>query len=88
GSSLATCVADAVAESAPAPVTLLFDAAATTAGSFGDQFTSTIETSADHLTAGEVEAQHEVRAVIGQLSPVRQFHYPTSWASTAAASAG
>ncbi|TQM85334.1 hypothetical protein FHX81_7813 [Saccharothrix saharensis] len=55
GSSLATCVADAVAKSAPAPVTLLFDAVATTAGSVGHQFTSTIETSADHLTTEELD---------------------------------
>ncbi|MFJ6671160.1 hypothetical protein ACIQMJ_08650 [Actinosynnema sp. NPDC091369] len=55
GSSLATCVADAVAKSAPAPVTLLFDAVVTTAGSLGHQFTSTLETSADHLTDEELE---------------------------------
>ncbi|WP_447002076.1 hypothetical protein ACRAKI_20250 [Saccharothrix isguenensis] len=55
GSSLATCVADAVAKSAPTPVTLLFDAEATTAGSLAHQFTSTLETSADHLTAEELD---------------------------------
>jgi hypothetical protein len=64
GASLATCVADAVAESAPVPVTLLFDAAATTAGSLGHQFTSTIETSADHLTAEELD---DARALADRL---------------------
>ncbi|MFE2753917.1 hypothetical protein ACFXGA_18160 [Actinosynnema sp. NPDC059335] len=55
GAALATCVADAVAESGPPPPVLLFDAVATTAGSLSHQFTSTLETSADHLTEAELD---------------------------------
>ncbi|WP_158839822.1 hypothetical protein [Saccharothrix deserti] len=55
GAALATCVADAVAKSGPQPVTLLFDAVATTAGSLANQFTSALESSAEHLTADELD---------------------------------
>ncbi|WP_367128735.1 hypothetical protein [Saccharothrix sp. HUAS TT1] len=55
GAALATCVADAVAGSAAPPVTLLFDAVGTSAGSLAHQFTSSLETSAEHLTADELD---------------------------------
>jgi len=54
GAALATCVADAVAKSGPPPVTLLFDAVATSAGSLANQFTTAVESSAAHLTADEL----------------------------------
>ncbi len=55
GAALAPRVADAVAESGPSPVTVLFDAVATSAGSLAHEFTSTLRTSAEHLTADELE---------------------------------
>jgi hypothetical protein len=54
GAALATCVADAIARTDPPPMVLLFDAMATTGGSLADQFTSALESSAEHLTADEL----------------------------------
>lgn len=55
GASLATCVADAVAERQPAPRVLLFDAARTGAGSLAGEFGGIVDASAEHLTERERE---------------------------------
>ncbi|XVS61669.1 hypothetical protein ACQPYE_25630 [Actinosynnema sp. CA-299493] len=55
GASLATCVADAVAERQAAPRVLLFDAARTGAGSLAGEFGGILQSSAEHLTEQERE---------------------------------
>jgi hypothetical protein len=61
GAALATCVAEAVAAAGSAgaagsalPAVVLFDAATVTAATLCDQFTSSVESSAEHLTAAEL----------------------------------
>ncbi|NUT48228.1 MAG: hypothetical protein HOV94_13100, partial [Saccharothrix sp.] len=74
GGALATRVADAVAGRAAAPpATLLFDAVATTAGSLSHEFTSTLETSAEHLTADELD---EARVLADGLVETRPDDLP------------
>jgi hypothetical protein len=60
GATLATCVADAVAETGPPPVVLLFDAVATNAGRLCHQFTSAVESSAEHLTTEELDGARQL----------------------------
>jgi hypothetical protein len=55
GGALATYVADVIADSGPPPMVLLFDAVTTSGGSLADQFTTTLESSAGHLTADELD---------------------------------
>lgn len=54
GAAIATCVADAISETGPPPVVLLFDAMATTAGSLADQCNAALESSSAHLTEDEL----------------------------------
>jgi hypothetical protein len=54
GTALATRLADAIAATGPPPVVVLFDAVTTTGGSLASQFTSVLESSARHLTTGEL----------------------------------
>jgi len=54
GAALATRLADALGASAPPPIVVLFDAVTTTGDSMASQFTSTLESSAQHLTADEL----------------------------------
>jgi hypothetical protein len=54
GAALATRLADAIAATGPPPIVLLFDAESTTGDSMTSQFTSTLESSAQHLTADEL----------------------------------
>ena len=54
GAALATRVADAIAATAPPPVVVLFDAMSPTGDSLASEFTSALESSAQHLTADEL----------------------------------
>ena len=54
GAALATRVADAVAATTPPSVVVLFDAMSPTGDSVASQFTSALESSAQHLTADEL----------------------------------
>lgn len=54
GASLATRLADAIAATGPPPMVVLFDAVPITGDSMTSQFTSTLESSAQHLTADEL----------------------------------
>lgn len=54
GASLATRLADAIAATGPPPMVVLFDAVPITGDSITSQFTSTLESSAQHLTADEL----------------------------------
>ena len=54
GAALATRLADAITATGPPPMVVLFDAVSTTGGSMASQFTSTLEASAQHLTADEL----------------------------------
>ncbi len=54
GAALATRLADAIAVTGPPPMVVLFDAVSTTNGSLASQFMSALESSARHLTAGEL----------------------------------
>ena len=54
GAALATRVADAIAVTESAPMTLLFDAVPTTGDSLADEFTSALESSAGQLTEDEL----------------------------------
>jgi hypothetical protein len=63
GAALATRLADAIADGAIAaggspPMVLLFDAVCTTGSSLASQFMSAVESSAKHLTAGELADAH------------------------------
>ncbi|MDQ2586702.1 hypothetical protein [Saccharothrix yanglingensis] len=64
GAALGTRVADAVAGPGAPPATVLFDAVTTSAGSIAHEFTSTIETSAEHLTSDELA---DARALADEL---------------------
>jgi hypothetical protein len=76
GTSLATCVADAVAAAGPdSPTVVLFDATAVTGAGLFDQFTSALAASAEHLTTGELDgarrwAAHLLEAYPDDLSRV------------------
>lgn len=54
GAALATRLADAIAATGPPPVVVLFDAVPTTGSSLASEFTSALESSAQHLTADEL----------------------------------
>ncbi|MFL6141273.1 MAG: hypothetical protein ACJ72N_05275 [Labedaea sp.] len=69
GTTLATAVADAVAAAGPAPVVVLFDAVTTTAGSLGAQFTTALESSAEHLTADELDGARRLAENLAEAHP-------------------
>ncbi len=54
GTTLATRVADAIATTAPPPMVVLFDAAATNGDALIGGFTAALESSAEHLTTDEL----------------------------------
>jgi hypothetical protein len=60
GAALATRVADTIAATGPAPMTVLFDAAPTTADSLTGQLPGALESSARHLTADELADAREL----------------------------
>jgi hypothetical protein len=62
GAALATRLADAIAATGPPPMVVLFDAVSTTGDSMASQFTSTLESSAQHLTADELADACELSA--------------------------
>jgi hypothetical protein len=55
GTTLATGIANAVAAAGPPPIVLLFDAVVTTGGALCDQFVMAAESSAEYLTADELD---------------------------------
>ena len=69
GTALATRVADAIAVTAPPPMVLLFDAVATSAQSLANQFTSALESSADHLTEDELTDARDLAEQLAQTHP-------------------
>jgi hypothetical protein len=54
GTALATRLADAIAEIGPPPLVVLFDAMLPTGDNIADEFTTALESSAEHLTADEL----------------------------------
>jgi hypothetical protein len=64
GGGLATYVADSIADTVPPPMVLLFDAVVTSGGSLADQFTTTLESSAEHLTVDELDAARELSSAL------------------------
>jgi hypothetical protein len=54
GAALATRLADEIAVTGPPPMVVLFDAVPTTGGNLASEFLSALESSARHLTAGEL----------------------------------
>src|SRR5262249_37082971 len=69
GTALAARVADTVAEPGPPPMVLLFDAVTTTGGALCDQFTSAVESSAEHLTADELDGARELSEELVETYP-------------------
>ena len=60
GAPLATALADAIAETCPPPMVIVFDGILTTGESLASQFTSAVESSAKHLTADELAGAREL----------------------------
>ncbi len=58
GTAMATRLADAIAATGPPPVVVLLDAVSTTGDSLASQFALALESSARHLTAGELADAH------------------------------
>ena len=81
GAALATRVADAIAATGPPPMAMLFDAVPTTCESMASEFTSALESSAQHLTADELA---DARGLSEQLVAA----YPDDLPRTAAALTG
>jgi hypothetical protein len=81
GAALATRVADAIAATTPPPMVVLFDAMFTTGDTMASQFTSALESSAQHLTADELA---DARGLTEQLVAT----YPDDLPRIAAALAG
>jgi hypothetical protein len=81
GAALAAALADAVAAAGPPPMVVLFDAVSTTNGSLASQFMSALESSARHLTPGELA---DARALSAQLVET----YPDDLPKIAAALTG
>jgi hypothetical protein len=69
GTALATRLADAIAATGPPPMVVLFDAMPTTGGSLASQFVSVLESSARHLTAGELADAHGLSEQLVQAYP-------------------
>jgi thioesterase domain-containing protein len=69
GGALATYVADAIADTGPSPMVLLFDAVVTSSGSLADQFTTSLEASSEHLTAGELDDARELSEELAAAYP-------------------
>jgi hypothetical protein len=69
GTAMATRLADAVAATGPPPLVVLLDAVPTTGGTLASQFTSALEASARHLTAGELAGAHALSEQLVQLYP-------------------
>ena len=69
GTALATRLADAVAATGPPPMVLLFDAVPTTGESLASQFTSVLDASAKHLTAGELSDAYRLSEELTQTWP-------------------
>jgi hypothetical protein len=65
GAALATRLADEIAATGPPPMVVLFDAVPTTGGSLASEFLLALESSARHLTAGELA---DARALPEQLA--------------------
>jgi hypothetical protein len=73
GTTLATCLADAIAATGPPPTVVLFDAVYTTGDSLTGSFMGALESSARHLTADELT---DARDLSEQLAAAYQDDLP------------